>query len=341
MSRPGETGERPTDEQTVKQATQAFIEDKAQQALSKNWQCKLTRELDHFANWCDSQLAFRLSDITLHRLEEYRKTWMGSPITRRKRQERLRSFILYCLRHKWVTENPAVHLSTIKISQPPTLPLTREQFEAVTKAVHKYNPKASDKDWRRQRAVAMLLLLRWSGLRIGDAARLERTALSDRGTLRLYTQKTGEVVYVPLPPSVVNSLREVPNGNPRYFFWNGTSAVESPGKRWWSTLKGIFISAGLPAAHPHMLRDTFAVEMLLAGVPLDQVSILLGHRSVKITEKHYAPWVRARHDQLEQSVQRAWEVGSASLMRTGAHIQGPEDENRRKETADPAEAGSG
>jgi hypothetical protein len=55
-----------------------------------------------------------------------------------------------------------------------------------------------------------------------------------------------------------------------------------------------------------MFRDTFAVEMLLAGVPIDQVSILLGHASVKITEKHYSPWVRARQDQLEASVQRAW-----------------------------------
>jgi len=47
--------------------------------------------------------------------------------------------------------------------------------------------------------------------------------------------------------------------------------------------------------------------MLLAGVPLDQVSILLGHRSIKVTEKHYAPWVRARQEQLENSVRRAWE----------------------------------
>lgn len=34
-----------------------------------------------------------------------------------------------------------------------------------------------------------------------------------------------------------------------------------------------------------MLRDTFAVEMLLAEVALDQVSILPGHSGVKITEK--------------------------------------------------------
>jgi integrase len=55
-----------------------------------------------------------------------------------------------------------------------------------------------------------------------------------------------------------------------------------------------------------VFRDTFAVEMLLAGVPIDQVLILLGHASVPITEKHYSPWVRARQDQLEKSVQSAW-----------------------------------
>jgi integrase/recombinase XerD len=55
-----------------------------------------------------------------------------------------------------------------------------------------------------------------------------------------------------------------------------------------------------------MFRDTFAVEMLRAGVPIDQFLVLLGHKRVKITEKHCEPWVRARQGQLEQSVQAAW-----------------------------------
>jgi len=57
-----------------------------------------------------------------------------------------------------------------------------------------------------------------------------------------------------------------------------------------------------------MLRDTFAVELLLAGVPIDQVSLLLGHSSVKVTEKHYAPFVKARQEQLAQSARKAWET---------------------------------
>jgi len=63
-----------------------------------------------------------------------------------------------------------------------------------------------------------------------------------------------------------------------------------------------------------MLRDTLAVEMLLAGVPIDQVSILLGHSSVKITEKHYLAWVKARPEQLEQSVRKAWEAVPVEII---------------------------
>ena len=52
--------------------------------------------------------------------------------------------------------------------------------------------------------------------------------------------------------------------------------------------------------HSHMLRDTFAVEMLLAGVSLEDVSRLLTHSSIRTTERYYAHWVKARRDQLEQ-----------------------------------------
>lgn len=37
------------------------------------------------------------------------------------------------------------------------------------------------------------------------------------------------------------------------------------------------------------LRDTFAVELLLKGTPIEEVAILLGHSSIRVTEKHYSP----------------------------------------------------
>jgi integrase len=71
--------------------------------------------------------------------------------------------------------------------------------------------------------------------------------------------------------------------------------------------------AKVKAAHPHRFRDTFAVELLLADVPLVQVSMLLGHANTKITEKHYSPWVHAPQKQLEESLDRA--IGIDPLAR--------------------------
>ena len=75
---------------------------------------------------------------------------------------------------------------------------------------------------------------------------------------------------------------------------------------WQWALKGIFKEASIRDVHAHRFRDTFAVELLLAGVPLDRVSVLLGHSSIRITERHYAPWTRSRQEQIEADLKAAW-----------------------------------
>jgi hypothetical protein len=112
---------------------------------------------------------------------------------------------------------------------------------------------------------------------------------------------------------VADTLRALPNANPRYFFWSGNGDARSAAKAfqrsYWKLfgLANLRLPDGTPKrCHPHMFRDTFAVELLLAGVPMDQVSLLLGHSSVKITERHYAPFCKARQQQLAACVKLAW-----------------------------------
>jgi Bifunctional DNA primase/polymerase, N-terminal len=66
----------------------------------------------------------------------------------------------------------------------------------------------------------------------------------------------------------------------------------------------------------HRFRDTFAVEVLLAGVPIERASVLLGHQSVRVTERHYSPWVHARQEQLENDLKRVCEEDPGALMET-------------------------
>ena len=197
--------------------------------------------------------------------------------------------------------------------------LPAPEFEKIMDATYIYQPKGWVECWNQATRLRILtLLMRWSGLAIRDAVTLERRRLNEHDELFLYRAKTGSPVYVPLPPDVAESLRNIPPGpspNPRYFFWSGNGSPKSVFGNWQRSFRRLFKIANLrrddgsiQRCHPHMLRDTFAVEMLLAGVPLEQVSILLGHKSVKITEKHYAPWVKARQEQLAANVRKAWNV---------------------------------
>jgi hypothetical protein len=46
-----------------------------------------------------------------------------------------------------------------------------------------------------------------------------------------------------------------------------------------------------------VLIDTSGSESVSG--PIERVSILFGHQSVRVTERHYAPRVRSRQEQLE------------------------------------------
>ena len=78
-------------------------------------------------------------------------------------------------------------------------------------------------------------------------------------------------------------------------------------RSWQARLRRLFGLAEIPKAIRTDCADTFAVELLLAGVPIERVSVLLGHTSVRITERHYNPWNKARQEQLEADLTRAWE----------------------------------
>ena len=112
---------------------------------------------------------------------------------------------------------------------------------------------------------------------------------------------------IPLAPCVLEALASLDNDLEYFYFWNGQSTLKSRLTEWQERLKKVFVIAGIPTGHGHRLRDTFAVELLRRGVPLQTVSILLGHRSIATTEKHYSPWVQSRQLALESAVKLSWD----------------------------------
>jgi len=296
---------------TIQEATEKFIEDAKARNLREATLYKydlLFRQLKAFAD--EHGLVF-ISDFNLDWARNFRATWLNKNLAAKKKLEHLRAFFRFAYESNWMDSNPAAKLKPPMITESPTLPFSMEEMGRVLEACNEYPDKRN-----AVRLRALVLLLRYSGLRFTDAAKLSRDRITGDNLL-LYTAKTGTPVNCPLPPVLIDALAAIPEDGP-YYFWTGKSATKGlAGSIWWRPLHRLFALAKVPNGHAHRFRDTFAVELLLAGVPIDRVSVLLGHKSVRITERHYAPWVRSRQEQLEADVRRTWDVAIRRRARLG------------------------
>lgn len=311
------------------EAHDKFLADAAARRLNEATIYKYTllfRQLEAFAE--RRGLRF-LSELDVDALSAFRAEWRDGPRSSAKKLERLRAFLGFAQRRKWVAENPASELKAPKVSVRPTMPFTHDEMLRILAATEKYaSVAAHNAKLNARRLRSLVLLLRYSGIRIGDAVGLSLDRLT-RNRLFLYTAKTGTPVHCVLPEFVVEALAATPRMTERYLFWNGQGKLTTAVKVWETRLRNLFRLAGVPGAHAHQFRDTFAVELLLAGVTMEQVSTLLGHQSIRITERHYAPWTRSRQEQAEAALERVWQHDPVALL------EGNRTQDVHSETARP------
>jgi integrase/recombinase XerD len=299
-------GSSPT---TISKTVDLFIKDKRGQNVTEGLLKKYDRELGRFVAFMEQRTKFFPHEIAVADLTEFRHEWVEqypSSSTRAKVQERLKAFLTYAYHSKLIDRVPP--LSSIKVVEAPTLPLDDEEYKQLLGVIDSVYEDAS----KRVRVRAIIRCMRHSGLAIRDAVTLERNDLScHAGVYRVITsrQKTGTHVSVPIQADVAREMlaSHKLNTNKKYLFWNtGTGKEQSAVTNWQHDLREAFRAAGLPEGHPHQLRDTFAVGLLQKGVPIEEVSKMLGHTSIKTTEKHYAPWIKARQERLDALVMATW-----------------------------------
>jgi integrase/recombinase XerD len=295
--------------QTIRAAVDSFLANKEGQGIHPGVVARNKRELTRFATFAEERGIFTVTLVTLPILTDYRGTWTDtypSSITRALVQKRLRGFLRYCVDAGWLDRVPK--LTAIKMDEPPTLPLTDAEYEALLAAAPLEFPNGLGKRLR-----AVIQLMRWSGLSVRDAVTLRRDQLlvSADKNYRIVTarQKTGTHVSVPIPPDVAEEILTACD-HPKYLLWQNTKEGTSrqAGHAASIALSKIFTRAGIRSGHlkSHRLRDTFAVDLLQKGVPLEDVSKMLGHSSVATTERHYSPWVKGRQDRLDALVTATW-----------------------------------
>jgi len=145
----------------------------------------------------------------------------------------------------------------------------------------------------------------WSGLRIGDASTIGRDKIikDPKGwKVELRTAKTGTHVYCLIPDDVAGAVINQPG---KYPFWTGESNAEDCAATWRKAFARLFKQAGIKG-HIHQFRHAFSKRLLLSGASIEDVSQLLGHASIEVTQRHYNKWVLERQQNLEDVVRNSW-----------------------------------
>ena len=272
---------------TIEEACAAYLRELEARNIRKTTRkCyrSMFRQLQAFA---EAENIESLEEFDRDALRRWRDQWTWAHSTQGRVLGQLKAFFRFAQAEGWIAASPARGIRRPTSDARPTMPLSKEEMRALLVAT-----------MRKPREQAMLLLLRYSGLAIRDAAALSRDALHPNGDLVLRRAKSGELVTVALPWEVAASLEAVAIPARPHFFWTGRSEPETATKYWRKRLKEVAATASIEGFHPHRLRDTFAVELLLAGVLMQDVSMLLGHGSVATTERYYAPWNLARRERL-------------------------------------------
>jgi integrase/recombinase XerD len=284
---------------TIEQACHKFIQDGEARGLREPTLYKfrlLFKQLKQFA--ADKGLVF-VSDLTVDEVRQFRASWPNKNFAARKKFENLRAFLRFCNVSGWIFTNPAMALKPAKTVDRQIVPITKAEFTAILKACDTYPDKQN-----RVRLRAMVLMMRYSGLRIRDVVTLRKDHIKD-GKLFLRTAKTGTDVFCPLPPEAIDALKAI-KADGEYYFWSGKSKPKSAVGDYQRALRTLFDNAKTPRVHAHLFRHTFATELLTAGNSLETVAALLGHSSTKITERSYSHWVKGRQEKLEEAVRNSW-----------------------------------
>jgi hypothetical protein len=133
----------------------------------------------------------------------------------------------------------------------------------------------------------------WQDVNWDDGTLTIERSLTDVGAVEGPTKQRRSRTIVLVTP-VLDALRELHDRSPRltpWIFANGDDGLPWSRRSMWREFTRVRKAAKLPEIRLYDLRHTAATSALRRGVPLTEVSYMLGHAKVSITVDYYARWL--------------------------------------------------
>ena len=263
---------------------------KLERNLSENTIVSYERDLKKVLDFFSSQNINDLNDVSSQILTAYfgqENVLSLTPATVYRCICSIRGFFKYLFLNKYINDNPADKLSSVKISRNLPQVLSFNEIEKILSI-----PKGDNKLGLRDKA--LLELLYSSGLRVSEAINLKTTDLFFKEEVIRVLGKGSKERMVPIGSSALRWMTEyLKKSRPLLqrksksfsivFLNNRGNKISRMGI--WKIVKKYVDEAGIKKeVHPHTLRHSFATHLIEGGADLRAVQEMLGHSDISTTQ---------------------------------------------------------
>lgn len=257
--------------------------------LQKNGRASATilayaKDLDQLLVFLGKMNVSVATDVTTDHLEQFKQSLKDEKYTLKSISRKLnsiKSFFKYLISEGIMTVSPASTVSHPKYEIAPARILSPIEYRALRDSV---------KDDIRMYAIVELLLQ--TGLRIGELAGLQLQDISlEKSHLKIRAYESHDARKVPLNSTAKLAIEKYVASRPKTK--NTTLFITKTGNPFLirnirTAVNRYFRIAGIEGAKVNDLRHTFVVEQLKAGVPIVELSHMVGHKRLSTTEKYLA-----------------------------------------------------
>jgi integrase len=272
-------------------------------------------QLDRLRAYCASRGVHFMRELTVDLLEDFKVEGLPDEMAATSKAQvtaKIRCFLREAYRRSWTEFALAEKVRPHRATHEQKNPYSDAEVDLILAGAEKL--KGGREGYASAPLTFRLLLelMLETGMRVSDAIRFDpAVALKGGSGLWIYrfTQRKSkrigradvtEVYITDRLKTKIDQCKWLSSGKP---FWYGPpTAGYGLAYQVYDLMQSVGGRCDVDDCRPHRLRDTFAVRALLRDVPIGDVSRLLGHSSVKITEMYYAKWIPARGSRLESLV---------------------------------------
>jgi integrase/recombinase XerD len=276
------------------------------------------RDLEQFLAMSDTPLTKRTEGDVQNFLKNLKKRQLKATSIARKISA-LKQFYQFAMKEEWIEEDPTLFIESPTAAKRLPKALDPSVIEALLEVTDKGLPYTGEvKEALRARDQAMIYLLYATGVRVSELIGIELSKVDlEAGLVRVMGKRSkerlvpfakiaGEKVY-----DYLTHGRTLLKPKSEFLFL-GERGHPLTRQAFWKILKKLAAQAGIRGAlHPHMLRHTFATDLLRSGMNLRTLQLLLGHADLQTTEiyTHIAP------ETLKDVVERFHPRGGKSISK--------------------------